>query len=133
MKAIVVTMIHLLLLSPLGAVNLKDFAQHVDRAAKSRGLKDYHIIPFSGQPPEEFPNALAWISFTAPHQPAYIFVRTEVLERGSPELMKLVAFHEVCHPTLPIGHTEADADECARRMFMSQARWKKAYRERAEW
>jgi hypothetical protein len=123
----------LLLLSALGESNLDRFYQNVRYAASLKGVRENtHVVPWAGPNPG-IPRAMAWVTYTTTEQPIYVFVRSDVLEKGSPALMKLLAYHEVCHPSLPRGHTEDDADACARRMFFSKDEWARAALEREQW
>jgi hypothetical protein len=122
----------ILLLSPLGESNHSRFSSHVHHAAAMKGLRSVHVVPWAGRNPS-IPRAMAWVTYTTRDQPIYVFVRKDVLNEGSPALMELLAYHEVCHPSLPPGHTEDEADACARRMFFSKAEYRRALLERQEW
>ena len=116
----------LLLLTAHGTDNLTAFSSHVKTAGHRRGVTNIAVIRLDDGPTWS-PGALAWAVYTPEYQ--RVFIRSSVLDKASPALIKYLAYHEVCHIHMTrIGResTEANADTCAEGLFFSRNEWVRA-------
>lgn len=107
------------------------FNRLVNSAAASKGITDVTVIVYS-EPAASPTLALAQFS----HNVQRVLIRHDVLRTASPVLLRLLAYHEVCHIYLwrsGLPDSEDDVDACARLMFWSREEWGRAIVERSSW